>query len=91
MNANLRKTILITVMLTFSLMNLAQAANSASMPVACSIPAVPGLNAPLNEGQATLETATQLQANEEATAPRENEGKEIILTDGSTTRTVYTR
>lgn len=103
MNKTLRNSILIVLIFTFFVINLAQAGDSASIPVSCSIPAVPGLNAPLVEEKTPKDIATtvenenlQDQTGEETVMPiEEDTQEETLLANGKTVffalRTVYRR
>lgn len=96
---------LLGLMIIFCVPNLVLAQDSASFAVSCSIPAVPGLNAPpLGEKPeaVTKNVASQQeakinnQASEQANTIIQKETyKKIVLADGRvsslTTQTVYSR
>lgn len=91
---------LITLMILLSIVGIAIADDSFSIPVSCSIPAVPGLNAPpLTEKETELSIPSkqdnEAEVMEKSSAIQENTEKEIILADGSsvtvTAKTIYSR
>ena len=56
---NTYKKITTAMILVLSLANAAYAGNTFTIPVSCSIPAVPGLNAPILENKAVANTAAK--------------------------------
>jgi hypothetical protein len=88
MKKEIRLSVFILAMLLSST-SLLLASDSASIPVSCSIPAVPGLNVPLVEEN--TQTNKTSDAKEETTVA--NEEKEMQLSENSSafTKTLYAR
>jgi hypothetical protein len=98
------KALTIASIITLSFVNMVFAGESITIPVSCSIPVVPGLNAPLIEQESTNTntdndaTMPVEQKEESQTVPamqQEEEGKEIILAEEKTAavivKTSYSR
>ena len=73
-------------------MNVAIAGDSLSFTISCTIPAIPGLNAPLieektSEIQINDTTAIEMKVRQES----ELDTQEIIQEDRETVQTVYSR
>jgi hypothetical protein len=94
--------LVIGLAILLSLSVAAQAESSFSVPISCIIPAVPGVNAPLNEGEAqpTGQNAgiTESGSQEEKSIPtmiQEDSAGETVLVKGETTsiiiQTIYPR
>lgn len=78
------KKIGLTLIGVVFLLNIAEASDSFSIPVSCSIPAVPGLNVPLAEGT-DIQTTTIVSGNEEELLLAENQNSSASV------QTVYGR
>lgn len=77
---NLPKTVVLSLILLFAFSGLCFAESNFSMKVSCSIPSVPGLNAPLIE-ENTTQSEDSL-STQQAQLPQEenNSSKNIIQT-----------
>ena len=95
MHKGLRCKSVIFLMLFLSMTGAAIAADNAPISVSCSIPVVPGLNAPPLSAQPTEIDETITQKQDTSSAIEESTQKEIMLADGSTsslvTQTIYMR
>lgn len=102
MRNRLLKEIFVLLVL-LSLTAIAQAADNIAIPVSCSIPAVPGINAPLVEKEKTVKTEDMTVAEEETNQKetkspaniQEEDNQEIVLAEGKTAtvvvQTIYSR
>lgn len=96
------KRISISLIILFSAVGISTADDNFSIPVSCSIPAVPGLNAPaLTEDATGTELTvspngdTGVKDPDSPSVIQEDSKEEIILADGriatATTETIYKR
>ena len=96
------KRILISLIILLSTVGISTADDNFSIPVSCSIPAVPGLNAPaLTEGATGTELTissngdTGIKNPDSPSVIQEDSKEEIILAEGRpatvTTETIYKR
>jgi hypothetical protein len=94
--------ILISLMILLAIGNVSLASDSSSIPVSCSIPAVPGLNAPpiaektTETGVVERDTKIKEEAQEQSPSTiQEDDADKIVLADGKTstiiTQTIYSR
>jgi hypothetical protein len=94
--------VLISLMLVLAIGDVSLAADSSSIPVSCSIPAVPGLNAPPIAEKTTerdlVERDTKIKEDAQEQSPstiQEDDADKIVLADGKTskiiTQTIYSR
>ncbi len=88
----MKKILIIGLIILLSLMNVAIAGDSLSFTISCTIPAIPGLNAPLIEEKAS-ETQMNDTTAREMKVQQENEldTQEIIQEDRETVQTIYSR
>lgn len=103
MKNKLLKGIWIGLIVLLSTTDLSQAGDSISIPVSCSIPAIPGLNAPPFPEEKSSEIQSNAQDTRAQGETEENRSlfiqeeskKEIQLIDGKTTsvivQTIYSR
>lgn len=85
----------IGLMIILSTVNLSLASDNISIPVSCTIPAVPGLNAPLIKEETVKTGETEEIKTDSPIMIQEDTKKEIRLADGRTisviVQTIYSR
>lgn len=97
-NALINKS-LTALLIILSLTGLAIADDNLSIAVSCSIPAVPGLNAPpltpnAEETGSSSKQDTEVKTVQDGSLIKEDKEEKIVLADGSASRvttTIYSR
>jgi len=102
MKKRLIRKMVIGLMLSFSMLEVAFAKDSFSIPVSCGIPAVPGLNVPLVEiaqepapAKAKQSEEQDINKNKNPDTVEEDTQKETLLVSGENlslnVKTIYSR
>ena len=74
----MKRTLVISLIIVLSLIDVTQANDNFSISVSCSIPAVPGLNVPFIEKE-TLETQADTAATQQVESQQESQPQSLSM------------